>query len=387
MSEKEQDEVLSEKEKDEYLKKLYFDPRQPASFQSAYRLYKIVKEDNKHKLSLRDIKDWLQNYEAYSRNKLVKRNFQRNRVIVSGIDDQFEIDLASLIDYGPSNDDNKYLLCVIDVFSRFGFVQPIENKTPEKIIEAFDIILAHGRIPNKLRSDKAKDFTSKKFKEYCKEKGINHFVTQNEKQANYVERFIKTIKSKIYRYVTHNNTMRYIDVLPQLVESYNNTFHTGIQSKPIDVNKQNERKLWWQMYLPPEAFKQEIKRKKRKRKKRLKKFTYNVDDHVRITFLKGTFDREYDMRWSAQIFKIRERFRREFEPIYKLNNWFKKKVDGTFYQAELQKVDLDSVEFKIHEVIKYRGPAGKKKQAFVSWVGWPKEFDSWILASRIKDLE
>ena len=79
-------------------------------------------------------------------------------------------------------------------------------------------------------------------------KNIPHFTTHSEKQANYVERFIKTIKGRIWRHIRATNARRYIDVLPKLVDSYNKSWHTGICSEPINVTRNNESKLWWQMY-------------------------------------------------------------------------------------------------------------------------------------------
>ena len=79
-------------------------------------------------------------------------------------------------------------------------------------------------------------------------------MTHNEKQANYVERFIKTIKNKIFKYMVEKNSPRYIEVLPKIVHSYNRTWHSGIRSEPINVNKTNEKQLWWQMYWPKEPY-------------------------------------------------------------------------------------------------------------------------------------
>ena len=100
-----------------YLKSIYFDPSHPASFGGPDRLYKIVKKEGKYTISHSQIKKWIQKQESYSRNKGVKRNFQRGRVIVAGTDDQFDADLASLIYYADDNDRYKYLLVVIDIFS------------------------------------------------------------------------------------------------------------------------------------------------------------------------------------------------------------------------------------------------------------------------------
>ena len=153
---------------------------------------------------------------------MLKRKFQRGRVIVAGIDDQFDADLASLVHYADENDGYKYLLVVIDIFSCYAWVQPLKDKTAPQIVNGFDKILSGGRIPRRLQTDAAKDFTSEKFQTFVKRKHIAHFVTHNEKQANYVERFIKTLKSRIGRYMIEKNTRRYIDVLQKIVTSYNN---------------------------------------------------------------------------------------------------------------------------------------------------------------------
>ena len=93
-----------------------------------------------------------------------------------------------------------------------------------------------------------------------------------------------------------------------MVDSYNKTWHSGIQSEPINVNKGNERRLWWQMYWPKYDPKEEIKKKKKKRyRKRL--FAYKVGDKVRISQLKSAFQREYDNKWSYEIFKISRRYK------------------------------------------------------------------------------
>ena len=105
---------------EKYLKDIYLDPSHPASFGGPDHLYKIVKKEGKHKISHSQIKRWIQKQESYSLNKGIKRKFQRGRVVVEGIDDQFDINLASLIYYADENDGYKYLLVVIDIFSCYG---------------------------------------------------------------------------------------------------------------------------------------------------------------------------------------------------------------------------------------------------------------------------
>ena len=123
------------------------DPSHPASFSNPQTLYKVAQKEGKYKISHSQIKKWIQKQESYSRNKNVKRKFQQGRVIVAGIDDQFDADLASLVFYADDNDGYKYLLVVIDIFSHYAWVQPLKNKTAPQIVKAFDEILSGGHIP------------------------------------------------------------------------------------------------------------------------------------------------------------------------------------------------------------------------------------------------
>ena len=101
------------------------------------------------------------------------------------------------------------------------------------------------------------------------------------------------------------------------------------------------------------------------KKKHEVKYTFKIGDRVQATFLRRPFQREYDTRWSGEIFKISRRLMRQGQPIYKLVDWYNKPVRGTFYQKELQKVEVsDDDMFKIEKVIKYKG-RGNKKEALV----------------------
>ena len=128
-----------------------------------------------------------------------------------------------------------------------------------------------------------------------KSKNITHFVTHNEKQANYVECFIKTIKNKIFKYMVEKNAPRYIEVLPKIVHSYNRTWHSGIRIELINVNETNEKQLWWQMCWPKEPYDPN-------KKKHEVKYTFKTGDRVQTTFLRRPFQREYDTRWSGEFF-------------------------------------------------------------------------------------
>ena len=114
------------------------------------------------------------------------------------------------------------------------------------------------------------------------------------------------------------------------------------------------------------------------------KFLFKVGDKVRISHLCSASQREYDIKWSGEIFKISKRFIRQGQPIYRIIDWFNNPVKGTFYQKELQKVNVSNADiFKIEKILKYKGH-GKNKQAKIRWLNWPKRFDYWIPVSELK---
>lgn len=122
------------------------------------------------------------------------------------------------------------MLVVIDAFSKYAWAQPIKKKTGKEVTEAFARILkeALGRKPQKLEIDAGKEFYNGKFQEFVKSHGIHHFSTHGDAKASVAERFIHTLKSKLYRYFTAANTSKYVDVFPKLVDQYNRTFHRSI---------------------------------------------------------------------------------------------------------------------------------------------------------------
>ena len=344
----------------EYLKDIYFTPKHPASFGGPQKLYEYVKKEDKHDIGLNRIRQWLQSQEAYSLHRPVRRTFPTNRVLVEGIDDQWDADLMDMSSYADKNNGVKYVLLVIDIFSKYIWLRPLYSKTGREVQEAFASI---KRTPKLLRTDKGKEFTNHTIENYFKSRGIHHFVTQNQGKANFAERGIKTIKSHIQRYMTHHQTHEYIKILPDVNQSYNTSYHTTIGMSPKEVSKENERAVWWLTYWP---------------KKRVKKkpFKFKVDAHVRIPYLTNVFTREYDEKWTGEVFIVTKRYRRDGINVYTVKDLQNEPIKGTFYEQELSKTALGEIH-KIEEVLKERKRQGKKEY-FVKWKYYPKKFNSWI---------
>ena len=170
---------------------------------------------------------------------------------------------------------------------------------------------------------------------------------------------------------TAKRTRRYIDVLQDLVDSYNKSKHRSIQKKPINVTQENEREVWHTLYGEPE-------------KKGPPKYKFEIGDQVRISKMKRTFEKGYLPNFSKEIFTVSQQIPRE-PPVYKLKDYDQEELSGTFYNEELQKVIKEDDVYEVEKILKSRGK-GKNKEVFVKWLGYPAKFNSWIPASEVKDI-
>ena len=284
-------------------------------------------------------------------HKPVKRKFKKRRVLVSGIDEIWAADLADMKAFKDYNDGYTFLLLVIDI-SKYGWIVPLKNKKGETVAEALKNIFEE-RKPEKLWTDKGTEFYNKDVK-----KLIEIYSTENEEKSSVVERWIRTMKEKMWKYFTNNNTYTYMDVLPELVKDYNNTVHSSIKMTPIEASKKkNELTVWRNLY--PDRFKINNLTPK-----------FSVGDEVRITKKKKVFEKGYTTRWREEIFTIKEI--QNTNPItYKLKDLKDEEIKGTFYEPELQKTEQQI--YRIEKVLK-KG----EKQSLVRWKDYDKRFDSLV---------
>lgn len=363
---------------DKILKNQYYDLKSSGSYLGPVKLYQSLKMRGIN-ISLYQTQKWLKNQDDYSLQRPSRHPRKRARVVVSGIDNQWDADLADMSSLSRFNGGIKYLLVVIDIFSRFLWVQPLKNKTGKEVVEGFKHILQSGRKCKKLRTDKGGEFTNKFMKEYLKNQNIYFFTTQNsDTKANYAECVIQTLKSRIYRYFTKNRTKRYVDVLNEFVQSYNKTPHTSLGfTSPRDVTKANEADVWAYQYLKP------VKIKSFKRTP----FQLKADDMVRISHENAVFKRAYNEQFSKEIFKVAQRFRMQGIPMYKIKDFANETIRGNFYGSELQKVAKDeNALWIIDKKIRKRTVNGKVEY-LVSFEGWPSKYNMWVSASDINDLK
>jgi hypothetical protein len=272
---------------------------------------------------------------------------------VKGIDEIWAADLIDMQCYAKFNGDLKYLLTVIDVFSKYGWIVPLKSKTGVEVAEAFNKIFKEGRRPEKLWVDKGKEFYNKNVKAL----GAQLYSVENEGKSCVVERWNRTMKERMFKYFTANNTRRYVDVISEMVDKYNNTRHSSIKMTPIAASeKKNERIVWFNLYGNEPAPKLTFK--------------FKVGDKVRITKKKGIFDKGFTPRWTEEVFTVSQ-VQYTDPPTYKITDNNGEEIQGTFYEQELQITNQEI--FRIEKVVKRKG-----KKSLVKWVGYPESFNSWI---------
>ena len=225
-------------------------------------------------------------------------------------------------------------------------------------------LLKQGRQPNRLQTDRGTEFYNRTFQRWVKDHGMDLFSTEGDAKSAVVERFNRTLKERLYWYFTAANTLRFDDVLPQLVQGYNVTRHRSIGMAPRNVTRENEEAVgkrlyekWLKAKRPPPKFK--------------------VGDRVRLNKIHRTFEKGYLPGGTEEVFVV-HRVVPGVVPTYKIREWDDTPVQGTFYDADLQKVHVsDQALLRIEKVL-----TRQKDRLLVKWKGRPDKYNSWIGSSR-----
>ena len=201
-----------------------------------------------HKLSAAKVRAKLESSLGYTLHKPTRRHFRTLPVLVYAMDDQWVADLIEVGNIAKVNRGYRYLLTVVDVLSKYAWVEPVKSKTGKDVTAAFEKILRHGRTPRRLQTNDGKEFYNKTFQAFMKRKDIDHFSTSGDTKASVIERFNRTLKQRMYRYFTVKNTLKYVTVLKDLVLGYNRSYHRSIKMAPEQVTVQNEEQVWKNLY-------------------------------------------------------------------------------------------------------------------------------------------
>ena len=265
-------------------------------------------------------------------------NFKKRKAYSTFKDNIWGVDLADMQLLSRCNKGIRFLSCVIDIFSKYAWVVPIKDKKGIRIVKAFQIILkqSNSRKPNKIWVDNGSEFYNAYFKKWLRDNNIqyvfNMYSTHSEGKSVVAEKFIRTVKSKIDKYMTSISKNVYIDKLDDIVDEYNNTYHTTIKMKPADV-KDNT-------YINADK---EINNKDPKLK---------VGDHVRMSKYKNIFAKGYMPNWSEEVFVIKK-VKNTVPWTYVINDLNGEEISGIFYEKKLQKTNQE--QFRIEKMIRRNG--------------------------------
>jgi transposase InsO family protein len=333
----------------------YVDPKQAGSF----RGLDVIRRHTR--VSSKNAREWLMGQNAYTLHKQSNTKFPRRKTYAHGVNDLWQADLVDLSSLANQNDSNRYLLTCIDVFSKYARVEPLKNKTGSSLTQAFAKMIAKDK-GNFLQTDKGSEFLNSSFQKLLKDRNIKHYTSENDDiKAAVVERFNRTLKGIMWRYFTHKSTGRYIDVLPDFVSSYNNTYHRSIKMAPSDVTTQNEDIVRSRLFKP---------------KKLPIKWKYKIGQTVRIKQSKRAFKKGYEPSWTEELFTIASLYPSD-PPTYILKDLLNETIKGKFYEAEIQPIVKTDDTFIVDRILKTR-KKGKRIEYFVSWKNYPEKFNSWV---------
>lgn len=378
---------LSRKEK-AYLKKIYFDPSSEAGFSTAKSLYYKTKQDGLYNFTLKEVSDYLKSLDTFTVFKGKRKSKDiPNRLYSAGLDKIWEADLIHWDRYAKENNNFVALLLVIDIFSRYMWFAKLKSTNATDLIDGFKKVLQEAK-PRKceaLSNDAGTNFTSKKFRAFLESNNIKQITLNPPSHSNYCEIANKYIQSKVNKLFYHNQNRNWEDYIEDIIKTKNKKYHYGLKFYPDRVNKNNERRIMLKQYLPPDK-KKKIK-KTEKNIQKLMPFKFSVGQKVRIHADRGKFSHSYQEQWTQEWYIIDRRYHRGSEAIFVLIDIQGDKILGGFKTSELQEVNIPKNPiFKIAKVLSYKN-INKKRYALISWYGWHKKFDSYILASSIKDYK
>ena len=331
----------------------YYDPKRVGSYGGVAALQRVVPAE-------RDVERWLATQDAYTLHKPVRRHFKRRCVVVGGPNQQWQADLVDMSRLKTANDGTTFLLTVIDVFSKRAWCIPLKSKSAASLVAAFRRLLNDVNRPTTLQTDKGSAFLNRPLQRLLKEYGVHHFATHNEEtKASIVERFNRSLKTRMWRYFTKKQTIRYVDALQDFVRSCNDSYHRSIGMAPSAVTGANQETVWQRLYGHDGGGTPK----------------YRVGDRVRISKAKRHFEKCYMANWTEELFTIVDAHRSD-PPVYRLVDWHGDSLDGTFYEPELQKVIVSADKtYRVEAELRRRNNG---REVLVKWFGYPESFNSWI---------
>jgi len=290
-------------------------------------------------------------------HKPVRRNFPRRHVELKGVNDLYQADLVEMIPFSRSNKGYKYILTMINCFTKFAIAFPLKSKTASEVESVLKQILPHHPMKH-FQTDQGTEWFNYKVKILLDKYRINHYHTFSEMKASIIERFNRTLKGMMWRKFSEQGNYQWLNLLPNLINQYNNTVHRTIGKKPKDVSLNDQQGI--------------LKKLVKSRQKTVHaRQTFNVGERVRISRVQKVFSKGYWPQWSNEVYTV-WKVQPTFPITYILKDDRGEILKGGFYKQELSKTKVDNT-YLIEKVVRKKGD-----KLLVRWLGFDKTHDSWI---------
>lgn len=289
-------------------------------------------------------------------HKQARRNYPTRYVELKGVNDLYQSDLVDMIKFSKFNKGYKYILVVINCFSKFVIATSLKTKSASEVERTLRPIFDKYKMKH-FQTDKGSEFFNHRVSNLIKKYGVNHYYTFSDKKASIVERFNRTLKNKMWAKFSAQGSYKWLDLLPKLVDTYNKTYHSTIKMKPIDVTLKNEHIV--------------LANINSRRNKVKPEFRFKLGDKVRISRLPKVFTKGYWPRWSNEVYTVYS-IKPTVPTTYLLKDERGNVLLGGFYQEEMSKTQFSDT-YLVEKIIKRKG-----NQVLVRWLGFDKSYDSWI---------
>ena len=272
------------------------------------------------------------------------------------------------------NNGINYILTGIDVFTRFGFCEPVINKSAPEVTKKLELIFNRmGVLPKNMCSDEGKEFKNWYTINFLKKHKINNVYAKTDPKAACVERLQLSFQLLIYKYLVEKETYRYIDVLQQLMKNYNETKHSFLDN--LTPASAEDPKNWDKVASSHSKHLSRI---------RIKKIVprYKIGDIVRVSLKKSPFKRAYDISHSHQRYIIHKIDQKQIVPFYILKNERGEELAGKFHGNQLVKIDLKLYRSRPIKTMKTK----KGKKYLMRFDGYDEDYDLWMPSDQFEDI-
>lgn len=336
--------ALTQKVLDRELKFLYFNKKSPVAFTGKSTLIpKLFARLNEKKITFKNKKwvnalvdRWFSGLPSHMVHKTPRKKFERQPVIVKGVNSQFQMDLVDMQPFARENKGFKYILTIIDVFSKKTWTIPLKSKEGHEVMRALENFFKTLKtLPKKIQTDKGKEFKNNPVQSLLEKNNIKFFTSENpETKAQIVERVQKTLENTLFRMFFHKGSNNWVDNIQEVVDGYNDRQHSSIGMTPNEATPEKEVNILTYQNLkrkPVRVFPSRI--------------NFKVGTMVLIPKNRKIFRKGYVQQWNKEIFKVVQVI--GGKPVrYRIEDMSGEEVHGTFYREELQEVSAKDLTGK-----------------------------------------